>query len=82
MQSEFDTDPFLKKIFPEDMKPPDLGEFRILDRQTLADDQVTLTLYSTHKDEKTGDYVGETDNDMVFKKIGGEWKIAAPSDDP
>ncbi|HEX4264196.1 MAG TPA: hypothetical protein VH597_07640 [Verrucomicrobiae bacterium] len=82
MQSEFDTDPFLKKMFPEDMKPADLGEFRILDRQTSSDDRVTLTTYSTHKDAKTGDYVGETDSDMVFKKIGGEWKIVEPSNDP
>jgi hypothetical protein len=60
--------------FGNEMKSADIGEFRILDRQTLSDDEVVLTMYTTHRDEKTGDYIGNSE-DTVFKNISGQWKI-------
>ncbi|HEY2081897.1 MAG TPA: nuclear transport factor 2 family protein [Verrucomicrobiae bacterium] len=62
------------KDFAEEMNSADMGEFRILDRQPVSDDEVVLTVYSTRKDAN-GDYAGSSE-DTVFKKIGGEWKIS------
>ncbi|HEX4264195.1 MAG TPA: hypothetical protein VH597_07635 [Verrucomicrobiae bacterium] len=61
------------KDFGGEMKSVDIGEFRILDRQASSDDEVVLTMYTTHKNEN-GDYTGDSEN-TVFQNIGGQWKI-------
>lgn len=63
----------LKDDFAKEVKSEEMGEYRILDRQTLSDDEVVMTVYSTRKNEN-GDYVGNSE-DTTFKNIGGQWKI-------
>jgi len=75
LQSIFGTN--LTGISADEMKSSqdDFGEFRILDRKPVSDDEVVLTMYMTYKNDD-GDYKGGSPSDMIFKKIGGEWKIA------
>ncbi|HWD92104.1 MAG TPA: hypothetical protein VG938_07115 [Verrucomicrobiae bacterium] len=75
MRAELDKLP--NRNFADEMKSNDMGEFRVLDRQTLSEDEVVLSIYSTRKD-KTGEYVGDGPEDTTFKKIGGQWKISKP----
>ena len=64
----------IENDFDKELTSRDVGEFRILDRQTLADDETAITIYSTRKNAN-GDYVGNSEN-LVFKKIDGQWKVA------
>lgn len=66
--------------FSRVMSKIDTGEFRILDRQTLSDDVMVLTVYTTRKDS-SGNYVGNSE-DTTFKKIDGVWKVADSANGP
>jgi len=66
--------------FPREMSKIDTGEFRILDRQTLSDDVMVLTVYATRKDS-SGNYVGKSE-DTTFKRIDGAWKVADSANAP
>ena len=66
--------------FSREMSKIDRGEFRILDRQTLSDDEMVLTVYATRKDA-SGNYVGKSE-DTTFKRIDGLWKVADSANAP
>jgi hypothetical protein len=64
-------------------KADDTAEFRILDRQTISEDEMVLSLYITGKNAD-GTVEGHSEK-TVFDRIGGEWKVTekqAPPNNP
>ena len=60
--------------FAEVMKKINMAEFRILDRQQISPDEMVLTVYTARQDEN-GNAQGNSQEDTVFKRINGEWKV-------
>jgi hypothetical protein len=71
MQEAFKED-FAQKDFAAEVAKSAIQEFRILDRQTVSDDEMIMTVY-TSRDEN-GNTKGSSD-DTHFKKINGQWKV-------
>ncbi len=68
----------LEKGDPAEMaKKMGFAEFRILGRQQLSDDEMMLTIYTSHQNEN-GDTQDHSEN-TVFQRIGGEWKVTKKS---
>jgi len=70
------------KDFAEEMKKMNMSEFRVLDRQQISPDETVLTVYTARQDEN-GNNVNNSQEDTVFKRINGEWKVTKdkpPSD--
>jgi len=70
------------KDFAEEVKKMNMAEFRVLDRQQISPDEMVLTIYTARQDENGNKQNGSQD-DTVFKRIDGEWKVTkekAPSD--
>lgn len=69
------------KDFAEEMKKMNMAEFRVLDRQQLSPDEMVLTIYTARQDEN-GDKTGNSQEQTVFQRINGEWKVTkkAPPD--
>ena len=68
----------LEKQFDEGAqkgKADGAAEFRILDRQTLSDDEMVLSLYVTSS-EPDGTIQGHSEK-TVFDRIDGQWKVTA-----
>jgi hypothetical protein len=64
-------------------KADEAAEFRILDRKTVSEDEMVLSLYITSKNAD-GTVEGHSEK-TVFDRIGGEWKVTekqAPPDNP
>ena len=57
----------------ENAKADDKAEFRVLDRKSLSDDEMVLTLYMTSINAN-GESAGRSEQ-TVFDRINGEWKI-------
>ena len=75
MQEEF-TKHFADKDFAEEVKKNPIEEFRVLDRQTVSDDEMVLTIYTAHSDNGNSKSDSE---DTHFKKIDGQWKVFEPA---
>jgi len=75
LKSKIESD-LNNKDFAAETSSHQISEFRILDRQMQSDDQMTLTVYFTRKDE-SGNDVGKSE-DTIFRKIDGQWKLADP----
>jgi len=74
MQEKFQKD-FAQKDFAEEARTHEIGEFRVLDRQAVSDDEMVVTIYTTHDDN--GKTTGNSE-DTHFKKIDGQWKVFEP----
>ena len=62
------------KDFAEEMKKINMSEFRVLDRQQISPDEMVLTIYTARQDDD-GNKVENSQEDTVFKRINGEWKV-------
>jgi hypothetical protein len=71
MQEKFEKE-FAQKDFAEEVRENPIEEFRVLDRQAVSDDEMVVTIYTTHLDN--GNTTGNSE-DTHFKKIGGQWKV-------
>jgi len=60
--------------FAEVMKKMKMAEFRILDRQQISPDEMVLSIYTARQDEN-GNKLENSQEDTVFKRINGEWKV-------
>jgi len=70
------------KDFAEEMKKMNMAEFRVLDRQQISPDEMILSVYTARQDEN-GNNVNNSQEDTVFRRINGEWKVTKdrpPSD--
>jgi len=74
MREKFEKD-FAQKDFAEEVRKNPIEEFRVLDRQAVSDDEMVVTIYTTHLDN--GNTTGNSE-DTHFKKIGGQWKVFEP----
>jgi len=62
------------KDFAEEMKKMNMAEFRVLDRQQIAPDEMVLTI-STARQDENGNNINNSQEDTVFRRINGEWKV-------
>jgi len=62
------------KEFAEEVKKMNMAEFRVLDRQQLSPDEMVLTIYTARQDEN-GNNVNNSQEQTVFQRINGEWKV-------
>ena len=74
LQEKFAKD-FQDKDLAEEVKKNEIQEFRVLDRQTVSDDEMVLTLYMTHQGNENANGSSSTE-DTHFKKIDGQWRVS------
>jgi len=67
-----------EKDFSEEIKKMNMAEFRVLDRQQLSPDEMVLTIYTARQNEN-GDKVNNSQEQTVFQRINGEWKVTEKS---
>jgi hypothetical protein len=72
LQEKFQKD-FAEKDFSEEVRKNEIGEFRVLDRQVVSDDEMVVTVY-TARQKENGETSGNSE-DTHFKKIDGQWKL-------
>lgn len=74
LQEKFAKD-FQDKDLAEEVKKNEIQEFRVLDRQTVSDDEMVLTVYMTRQGNENANGSSSTE-DTHFKKIDGQWRVS------
>jgi hypothetical protein len=74
LQEKFAKD-FQDKDLAAEVKKNEIQEFRVLDRQTVSDDEMVLTVYMARQGNENANGSSSTE-DTHFKKIDGQWRVS------